>query len=411
MTWWGFGKTPPKPQPPAAPPEIRSIQTTVRAPDGTPLLDAVGTLQPDGQAVLTATNIGGRLAFYTRATGGGDLTVVAPGYRSRTLHIALDENQPDLVLTPVVIALPRLVVRGQFLALETGVPWTAIECSDFNLYARFLNGEDIEPVLQQRADLGFNLLRVWTLMDLAPFGIGRLTLEEHPELYQRLPEFCSRCAAHGLYVEFTAYTGINDPDHWTRLCRALQDVTNVLLELVNELDQNTNEPDAQGRVFTLARFLPAPPPLLSSHGSNGSQAQPVTPHWRYALLHTNGAPEEARKVGHNAMEIWSGPTITNETSRFPDNASSTSFAFDAAAGAALLCAGSCFHSVSGKRSTLWTGTEREGAEAWSAGARSVSLECQDGLYVHRDDLEGTFYLRVYQRVLPDGRAFTVRIRR
>jgi hypothetical protein len=315
--------------------------------------------------------------------------------------------------SPVTPVTANIIRRGQFFGLSTGAYWTAIECSDFNLLNRFERGEDIRPVLQQRADCGFNLLRVWTLYDIP--GIGSKPTCDFANV--RIPHFVSLCAQYGLYVEFTAYTGINDPAHWSRLCfAALQCTPYPLLELVNELDQNTNEPDADGRVFHLADYGPAPAPLLSSHGSNGSEHGPVTPFWSYATFHTNGAFEEQRKVGHNAMELWNGPTLTNETSRCPEVGMWTTGpavvrSFDAAAGAALLCAGSCFHSVRGKISELWDENELEAAEAWAAGARSVPLEFQDGAYRHAAELEGADDLRVYQRVLPDGRAATVRIRK
>jgi hypothetical protein len=304
---------------------------------------------------------------------------------------------PDRVLERERAALPRLRTRGQFFELETGERWTAIETSDFNLLARYLNGEDIRPVLAQRAEIGFNLLRVWTLMDLQQFGIGRLRLEEHPDLYQKLPAFLELCAERKLYVELTAYTGINDPNHWTALLSAVASSPNVIVELVNELDQNSDEPDHLGRVFDLNRFARPPPPILASHGSNGSQARPVQPFWDYATFHTNGAPEEQRRVGHDALQIWNGPTLTNETSRHPDSVRDRNKAFDAAAGAALLAAGSAFHSVHGKSSQLFEGIELELAKAWVAGARSVPLECQTGAFVQRQDLQGPSTLTVYQR--------------
>lgn len=291
-------------------------------------------------------------------------------------------------------ALPQLIVSGQFLGLADGQRWTAIECSDFALLSRYdVEGASaIRPVLEQRARLGYNLLRVWTAFDIP--GIGTYPICN----YAKIPAFVALCAGDGLYVEFTAYTGVNDPAHWQSLIDAAA-ICNPrpLLELVNELDQNENEPDSLGRVFDLTLHGQAPSPLLSCHGSNGSQTWPVPPYWSYCTFHTNGADEEQRKVGHNAMEIWGGPTITNETSRCPDAYTSTQFAYDCAAGAALLCAGSCFHSVNGKLSQLWTGDELACAEAWAQGALSVPLACQQGGYKHRADLEGPDDLRVYQR--------------
>ena len=300
--------------------------------------------------------------------------------------------------------LPELITQGQFLRQDDGKYWTAIQCSDFNLLNKYLNNEQIEPILIQRAIAGYNLLRVWTLFDIPGIGLC-------PSIdYNRIPDFVSLCAVYGLRVEFTAYTGINDPDHWDRLCQAaLKCKPRPLLELVNELSENTNEPDSKGRIFELERFKQAPAPLLSSHGSNGSERSPVTPHWSYAIMHYNDAYEWQRKVGHNSMEIWNGPTLANENTRYPDKTRNSQYAYDAAAGAALLCAGSCFHSVHGKSSELWTAEELGFAKLWANGAKSVDLLCQEGRYVHPIDMEGTTYLRVYQRVLDNGRAFTVYI--
>ncbi|MEP7307133.1 MAG: hypothetical protein ABJA98_16595 [Acidobacteriota bacterium] len=345
---------------------------------------------------------------------------VTMGYASaRAKHLAalkaaLGNTAPTHTIRPTTVTA-NLVVRGAFFALETGERWTAVQCSDFALLARYLGGEDILPTLDQRASSGFNLLRVWTLFDIPQ--IGTLTALD----YDRIPAFVGLCADHGLYVEFTAYTGINDPQHWSRLCQAaLACRPRPLLELVNELDVNTNEPDAQGRVFNLALHKQAPAPLLSSHGSNGSQAVGVRPWWSYEEFHTNDASEWHRKTGHNAMELSEGtdslaasrvPVLSNENTRFPDRCQSPQIAFDAAAGAALLCAGSAFHSVAGKLSVLWGDTELECARAWANGAKSVPLEFQIGKYVHPANLEGADDLRVYQRVLADGRAHTVRIRK
>src|ERR1700710_45921 len=82
------------------------------------------------------------------------------------------------------------------------------------------------------------------------------------------------------------------------------------------------------------------------------------------------------------------PVLSNENTRFADRCQSPQVAFDAAAGAALLCAGSAFHSVAGKQSVLWGDAELECARAWAAGAKSVPLEFQMGRYVHPANLEG-----------------------
>jgi hypothetical protein len=236
-----------------------------------------------------------------------------------------------------------------------------------------------------------------------------------------VPAFLRLCARFGFYVELTAYSGREDFDsqHWTRLTEAARGATNVLLELVNENDQHGNHIDT-------AQFSP-PDGLLASHGSNGAEQPPVKPLWGYADFHTNGSIEEQRKVGHGAMEVWSGPTVTFETSRFPDVgmwvrhgseskegwlARVNRLAFDTGAGAALLSAGAAFHDVHGKDSTLWDEETALVAKAFADGMQSVPLACQDGVYRRREDLEKDqpLLLRVYERQV-EGVNCVVSIRR
>lgn len=338
---------------------------------------------------------------------GATLRCEKAGYQAdeRRVEFQKDPWLADVTLEQLAptIVLPMLVTRGQFFQQSDGAYWTAIQCSDFHLFGRYLNGEDITPILQQRQALGFNLLRVWTRYSLEAYGIGRCTLADHPDLYDRVRPFLQLCSQYGLYVELTAYTGREDfdPAHWGRLGGAVQGVQNVLLELINEADQ-------PGNAINLSPYTQFPG-VLCSHGSNGSEARPVEPFWDYATFHTNGASEWWRKNGHNAMEIWGGPTLTNEATRCPDQDQNPAHFYDAAAGAALLCAGSCFHSVHGKDSTLFIGPEIECAQAHVHGARSVPLTCQPGDYRHRSDLEGPEDLRVYQR--GDASACIVEIKR
>ena len=329
-------------------------------------------------------------------------------------------------LSPTFVALPRLVPEGQFFRLASGARWTAIEASDFNLYNRFLAG-DIDAVLRQRAEAGFNILRVFTAYDICPTGtasdgqpcqpIGRLVPREHPDYYARLPQFLQAVARHGMYVELTAFTGpygslfSHDDEmvaHWDQLQAAVRDSTNVLLELINEHD---NPPNLG---VPLERMERPAAPIVASHGSSVQDGLPLQPYWDYATFHPGGGDDWPARTAHDGMSrvADSGhvPVIANETTRFPDLDSIPAHAHDAAAGAALLLAGACYHSVHGKTSELWTGVELDAARAWAAGARSVPLEFQAGLFVHRHDLEMDDVSRAYSRRLPDGREWIVRIR-
>lgn len=311
--------------------------------------------------------------------------------------------QLEKLLVPT--GLPALVVNGHVFQQADGTPWTAIECTDFRLFQRFLVGEDITPQLAQRQAIGFNQIRVFgmcrNLFDLNP--------ATYPNFYDRLPAFVWRAASFGLRTDFVVFPDCalvmpvleDQLRHWQRVGDALRSVTSsVLVSLQNEADQTPNHLDTNA-------FGPLSG-LWCSHGSNGSEAPPVSPYFDWTELHTNEASAEwPRKVGHNSMEIWGGPTIATENKRYPDHDNSSVHAFDAAAGAALLCAGSCYHGVDLRQSLVISGDELAGARAWVAGARSVDLRYQHGDYRHAIELETSGVLRAYQRVLPDGSAGTV----
>jgi len=383
-------------------PMYRAVAVVVTGEHGALVSGASVTLDDTGGAHRGITNADGYVLLTPVLSSLTDshLWITADGYLPYAAHQDVPSGNATIRVTlvaakppePEFTPLPRLVARGAFFGLETGERFTVIEASDFNLLNRWQHGEDITPILQQRKDAGFNTLRVWTLYHLPP-GIGVFTDID----YSRVGAFLDLCARYGFYVELTAYTSLERPEHWPALIAAVQGKSNALAELGNELDLPVNQID-------MSKYS-RPIDILASHGSSGSEGTPPWGTWDYAGFHTNGANEEQRKIGHNAMEVWPGPTVTNETSRYPDvgmwvgsdQVRRLALAFDASAGAALLVAGSCFHSVQGKNSTLWDNATLAVAKAWAAGARSVPLSCQAGPYVHRQDLETAGLLRVYQR--------------
>src|SRR5262249_20576227 len=134
-------------------------------------------------------------------------------------------------------------------------------------------------------------------------------------------------------------------------------------------------------------------------GSNGSDAWAVEPVIDSARYHSNDANEWWRRQAHNGMEIADAfgiPCIANENTR-PDHDGNPSHHEDAAAGAALLSAGSCFHSTSGKDAVPFSDADRGCAQAFVRGAKSVDLTQREAGYLHRGDLEGPSVIRAYQR--------------
>lgn len=289
----------------------------------------------------------------------------------------------------------------------------AVTCtSDFNLYNRWFSGEDITPVLEQRQSLGFNSCRVWTAYRIDLIG----DCDPHrPHFYEGLPVFMSELAQYGLYAEITAFTGpyVYFPtqqamiDHWNQLDDALTGCTNLLdLEAVNEWD---NGPNLGVPLDQLRR----PVGKIASHGSGAQDSPPFQPVWDVAG-YRSPMNEWQRKVGHNAMadiaDRWHIPSWTNEYPR-TDNDPNPDHWFDGAASSVLLCAGAgCFHSPSGKDSTLFEGPELACAHAFIVGALSVPLEYQDGAYSRLEPPYPPGVIRIYRRTLPDGRFHEVRVR-
>ena len=334
--------------------------------------------------VTNVSAVGG--TFYVDEVGGGQTCVLVAGYCGVSVHDAplltstyitvgvvdFDAYRADVVLPagdvqiwlgpgcgmpdpkqcvnlPLLAAnlkpLPRLVTAGAFFATADGARWTWIGASDFDLYRQYLqNAQSITPVLQQRAALGFNVLRVFgsfngALGSFLPVSSGEL-------YYTQLPRFADALAREGLYLEFTVFADTSawtpvppTPDaqvtHFRRISDALAPKTNVFIEAVNEADQTINYTSG-------LQALVMPSATNSSHGSNGSQAYPVAPFWHFVGFHTNGAFEWQRK-GHECMSITPKPCVVDETTR-PDQDGSLAHYHDAAAVDALLAAGGTFHS-------------------------------------------------------------------
>lgn len=319
---------------------------------------------------------------------------------------------------PLSGGAPSLVKRGKFFAQENGERWTGVMSTDFSLPKRFLMGEDVRRVLDDRASLGFNELRQWLLNESVVGQIypGGISPKQHGDFYARLRALWELCGSYGFAVEATAFTSCvpimtNRDDqihHWLGTQDAAQGLKNVRLELVNEYDWGHGENAPHRDLWSMR-----PAGIMSSSGSSTADAPPSTPVWDYVLYHSNDLDQWQRKVGHNAMEwgdTYNCPAASNENTRMPDHDNSEAHAYDAAAGAALLCASSCFHSQGGKYSTIFSPDERRLATKWVEGAKSVPLEFQDGRYIHRNDLEDSSVIRAYERRLNDGRGHIVLIR-
>jgi len=312
---------------------------------------------------------------------------------------------------------PALTVDGQYFR-NHGARWTGIQCSEFSLAKRYMQGEDVRPLLDERVSIGFNMLRVWLLNEsvVGQVSPGGIHPNQYPDFYERVRDLTELLGTYGLVVEYTAFTSCvplmtnrNDQvRHWGSVQSAVRGLPNAILELVNEYDWGHGENAPHRDLWSMR-----PSGIIASSGSSTADAPPPQPVWDYVLHHTNGLNEWQRRVGHNTMEMadhFRCPGGANENMRYPDHDSSDVHAFDAAAGAALLCAFACYHSQAGKYSRPFDATERRCAEAWVSGARSVDLEVQPGRYQRHDDMNVGGVIRAYSRTLPDGRSDLVKIR-
>lgn len=413
FSWWPWR---PKPKPPIQRPPVfgqRTLSMTV-----TPgVVDA--TLSPKGDREVEPIKATGEnhISFLVPAGTpgwGANLDIVAEGYKpySAWIELPLVDSELDAVVlekdVPEAI-LPAIRLNGKYFSTDAG-PFTWIGCTDFRLYHKYLSNEDVTSILTQRQLAGFNALRVLSMCA----NMFSFNPANYPNYYSELPSFLELCASFGFYVEFTVFADAPQimPDqtqqinHWRAMGEAVKGSSNCILELVNEV----NHPSGVNRIDPSA--FPELFDVINSRGSNISGDQPPQPPMDYETFHWNDLSEWQRKVGHNAMEDGSDktgkPAISNENTRFPDHDNSEAHAYDAAAGAALLCAGSVFHSVHGKTSDLWDGgVEWACATAWARGARSVPLWVQPGFYQRHDDPS---FLRVYSRTVPGVGAHVVTIR-
>jgi len=322
-----------------------------------------------------------------------DFHVIPPDAHNANLRIqTADGAAPypllDFTLTPVrpVVTLGPLHVAERGFVDDHGTPWPWIGCSDFRLFDRFIKGEHIQPIIDERLACGFNQLRVFAMCG----NMFHFFPQEHPDYQAKLTEFLDLLGSCGLRTEFTVMVDatvvmprLEDQQRfWAEVCVTVAGRTDVFLELVNEVDQTIN-------VIDTTRFE-QPAGVISCHGSKGivdAAREPVcvTPVWTYGVLHPKREPDWPR-YGHNIDEdvyhTLHVAGVINESCR-PDQGRGPipSDHFDAIVNMLVMGGGGTFHSQAGKDSRLFDATEKPCAEAWGKGAKVVNLALRNGQYV------------------------------
>lgn len=304
--------------------------------------------------------------------------------------------------------LPILTPHGHVFRAG-GQHWYGNMASGFAAFEKYLRyGYDaVAPILEQRRQLGFNMLRVWTAYHV-PL-IGSLCPREWSRFYQRIPEFNRVLASFGLYGYWTGLTGEYYDclfpgteqkiiDHDEEVMEALlQCDSPVLYDRQNEADHPANK-----RV-PRSRLAPVPEGLLWSAGSGQKDVRPPEPFGTFYGFHP-ASFEWQRKVGKQGWEVDpSRPCASDETVRVEHGNIPLQQIRDASATGLMFNAISCFHSPAGKEFRLYEGYELEAARAWCEGARLFPLDVvQDGQYVNQGGIaQAEGLLRCYDKVLGD----------
>jgi hypothetical protein len=356
-------------QPPVViPPTPRQVAATV-SPHGTS-----GRLTLDDGRVVTATaDKNGRLVFTLppAASGGADLLLEAPGYRSVSRHVALN---PELLPEPIALSrlLQRLHVEGRQFVAEDGSEFVWRGATAFRLVHMLALGQDteVDAYLDWCAANGVSIVRVlstaWNLFRLDATAGRRL-----------LPVLLDKAEARGLYVEVVALVDTKAQMYaWQPHVQEIGSICAVhpacLVEMGNELDPiHPTQDDRLGDPAIVAELRKLIPDnvlvsLGSSHGPTADGSTKFmggdygTVHedradgdngWRW-VRHRNDTRELAERVGK--------PIVGDEPRR-DDLAPDKHFAF--AVLARINGLGDTFHYAGGMQGQVPMGAELEAFNA------------------------------------------------
>jgi len=349
--------------------------------------------QPDGRVALKSVN--GRY-LSAEGGGGGDVhanrTAVGPwelwriGEQSGAAISLQSDNghflsarfdTPDVVVnatrdsvgpwetfTVVVVEsdTPAVHVEGSSFVDANGRRWTWRGCTDFLLFKRLLDGEDISPLLNERAGIGANLVRVFSMCE----NIARFHPQDYPQYYDRLGPFVDLLARNSLYVELTVFadaqfimsSSAEQHQHLARVADTLRGKSNVFLELANEFAKNGVDP----------RLFDKPDGLVCSRGSGLTDAPPAQPPWDYITFHARrDIPKAWNDVNPDNVRWPPGPPwITDEMMKAGVDVSDAARFYQAGVFAGL-ANGATFHSQEGVESRSFGPTARDCGVAFFRG--------------------------------------------
>lgn len=355
---------------------------------------------------------------------------------------------PFQVQLPVVLkSLRPFPAEHGFIRRDKGVfsdeanaLWQFRNHTDFLLFFRFLLGENIQPILDDRIAAGFNVLRVLGMVAWERTN-NQFFPQKWPNYAERLAAFVDLLAASGLRVEFVPFADAqivmpkeNEQDAYAAMVVAtIGHKWNVFIEWANEPFKNI--PGGAARVSAIGKRFAGTVPVLMASGAGvgdiaeGDFAQLAKWTLQYCTIHDHSRGSEWPRKMKDALEVRWGlekegletvvimdePIGADETNQ-PGRRSNVPADFeDGAAVLALQTPGACGHTQAGLDSLLLPPVTKACMQAWIGAMKTIGPEWQTGQYTaghlstcpleHSDDLA----LRTFAQIL-GNRAFVVVVR-
>lgn len=219
---------------------------------------------------------------------------------------------------PVATPLQLLHTDGTDIRQQDGSRWICAGMTNFLLFQRLLEGQDIEPLLYAGAEL----YRITGTMAIVPGQVGLRVLrpETYGEYWPTLERLADLLAAREKRFEFTALCDqriIGTDLAWQQrymdqVYEVLRPKSNVLVELGNEVEHATNQIDY--------RQFRQPEGIFWCRGSSLSGDKCPLPPGNYSAFHLprSGAPLYTdvppiyMQTGYAGYAGVHGPVIINE---------------------------------------------------------------------------------------------------
>ncbi len=293
-------------------------------------------------------------------------------------------------------------------------PWRG--CSDFSLFHRFIVGEDIQPILDERRGLGANILRVFAHYNAAGIGTANGLGALDRDMYgaEDVSAFFDLLEANGLRCEWVLFAD----DGTLTLSQGQAVVDQYSTVLSRQLVELCNEPDAlplssspKNIGFDLSKLkIPAAWVWATGYytltrgqrtlwrGTHVTNHGPRRPEWprnpRANAEMRDGfswelTPDEIAAHPDWALEFEGTdcPVVDDEPTgadEVPSGDSRSSTASDFAyfgACAQQMSAGASFHSTDGVASRLFRPVTLTCAEHFFAAIRYIPIDCQFAPYI------------------------------